>query len=64
MSNQDNKVAFISGANRGISFETAKKLGELGVKVILGARDVTKGKVAASDSTSANIKYAYLDKQG
>ncbi len=64
MHNVENKVAFISGANSGIGFETAKKLGELGVKVILRARDVTKGKVAASDSTSANVEYAYLDKQG
>lgn len=56
MSNQDNKVAFISGANRGIGFETAKKLGELGMTVILGARDLTKGKVAASDLVSKGIK--------
>lgn len=42
MSNHENKVAFISGANRGIGFETAKKLGELGITVIIGARDVTK----------------------
>lgn len=64
MLNDENKVAYISEANRDIGFETAKKLGEFGVKVILGARDVTKGKVAASDSTSANVEYDYLDKQG
>ena len=38
------KVAFISGANRGIGFETSKKLAELGIKVILGSRDLNKGK--------------------
>ena len=33
------KVAFISGANRGIGFETAKKLAEKGIKVILVLED-------------------------
>ena len=41
-----NKVAFVSGANRGIGFETSKKLAELGIKVILGSRDVDKGQSA------------------
>ena len=40
------KVAFVSGANRGIGFETSKKLAELGIKVILGSRDVDKGQSA------------------
>ena len=40
------KVAFITGANRGIGFETAKKLAQTGVKVILGSRDLNKGKDA------------------
>lgn len=43
---QQNKIAFITGANRGIGFETAKKLGELGITVILGVRDVGKGEAA------------------
>lgn len=41
-----NKVAFISGANKGIGFETSKKLAEIGTKVILGSRDLDKGKKA------------------
>ena len=40
------KVAFISGANRGIGFETSKKLAENGIKVILGSRNIDKGKEA------------------
>ncbi len=43
------KVAFISGANRGIGFETSKKLAESGIKVILGARDLNKGKKALEE---------------
>ncbi len=41
------KVAFISGANRGIGFETAKNLAAAGVAVVLGARDLQKGQAAA-----------------
>jgi len=32
----EKKVAFITGANRGIKFETARVLGEKGITVILG----------------------------
>jgi len=41
------KVAFISGANRGIGFETAKNLAATGVTVIIGARYLEKGLAAA-----------------
>lgn len=41
------KVAFITGANRGIGFETAKGLGALGINVVIGARDIVKGEAAA-----------------
>lgn len=41
------KVALISGANKGIGFETARQLGQQGITVILGARDLAKGEAAA-----------------
>jgi NAD(P)-dependent dehydrogenase (short-subunit alcohol dehydrogenase family) len=41
------KVALISGANKGIGFETARQLGKQGVTVLLGARDLTRGEAAA-----------------
>ena len=49
------KVAFISGANRGIGFETAKKLAETGIKVILGSRDMNKGDQAIKKLLSLGI---------
>ena len=49
------KVAFITGANRGIGFETSKKLGETGVKVILGSRDLNKGKEALKKLSDLGI---------
>ena len=41
------KIAFISGANKGIGFETARQLGQQGITVLLGARDLARGLVAA-----------------
>jgi NAD(P)-dependent dehydrogenase (short-subunit alcohol dehydrogenase family) len=41
------KVALITGANRGIGFETAKQLGETGVTVLVAARSLkTAGETA------------------
>jgi NAD(P)-dependent dehydrogenase (short-subunit alcohol dehydrogenase family) len=40
------KVAFISGGNRGVGFETARELGARGYTVVLGVRDVAKGEAA------------------
>lgn len=47
MSHSDKQVAFITGANRGIGFETALRLAEKDITVILGARDKAKGEEAA-----------------
>ena len=42
------KVAFITGANRGLGLETARELGKTGIVVVLGSRDPKKGKAAAA----------------
>jgi NAD(P)-dependent dehydrogenase (short-subunit alcohol dehydrogenase family) len=41
------KVALITGANKGIGFEIARKLGKQGITVLVGARDPDKGGAAA-----------------
>lgn len=41
------KVAFITGANKGIGFETAKKLAEKGISIILVCRNLEEGKILA-----------------
>src|SRR5580700_2990175 len=40
-------VVLISGANKGLGFEAARQMGKMGYKVLLGSRDVAKGKAAA-----------------
>jgi len=56
MAMNEGKVAFITGANRGIGFETAKGLGELGITVVIGVRDITKGLVAAKQLHDLGIQ--------
>jgi NAD(P)-dependent dehydrogenase (short-subunit alcohol dehydrogenase family) len=40
-------ITFITGANKGLGYETARRLTELGHTVILGARDKGRGESAA-----------------
>jgi NAD(P)-dependent dehydrogenase (short-subunit alcohol dehydrogenase family) len=43
----EKKVAFITGGNKGIGLETARQLGKLGITVVIGSRDLAKGKEVA-----------------
>lgn len=49
------KIAFITGGNRGIGFETAKELGALGHVVVLGARDLAKAEAAVKTLRGEHI---------
>ncbi|HEY0780286.1 MAG TPA: SDR family NAD(P)-dependent oxidoreductase [Gemmatirosa sp.] len=40
-------ITFITGANKGLGYETARRLLELGHTVVLGARDPERGRAAA-----------------
>lgn len=46
MSEQNKKIALITGANRGIGYETARQLGQQGIKVLIGARSEENGREA------------------
>ena len=43
----NNRIALITGANKGIGLETARQLGKEGVTVLVGARDEKKAQDAA-----------------
>jgi NAD(P)-dependent dehydrogenase (short-subunit alcohol dehydrogenase family) len=42
-----NRIALITGANKGIGLETARQLGQQKITVLIGARDAAKGEAAA-----------------
>ncbi len=50
------KIAFISGGNRGIGFETAKALGAQGIDLIIGCRNLAKGQDAAKHLQEMGLK--------
>lgn len=58
--NTRQRIAFITGANRGIGFETAKHLGESGIKVVIGARDAGKGAQAVQQLIQHGVDAEYL----
>lgn len=49
------KVALITGANKGLGFETARQLGKKGITVLVGARDLAKGEAAAGELKKEGI---------
>jgi len=49
------KTALITGANKGIGFETAKQLVQLGYFVYLGSRDIAKGIDAINKLKNAGL---------
>jgi len=42
------KIALVTGANKGIGLETARQLHSKGITVILGSRDLPRGRAAAN----------------
>jgi NAD(P)-dependent dehydrogenase (short-subunit alcohol dehydrogenase family) len=56
-------IALITGANKGIGFETARQLGARGITVLAGARDEARGKQAedALRDSGADARFVRLD---
>jgi NAD(P)-dependent dehydrogenase (short-subunit alcohol dehydrogenase family) len=44
-----NKIALVTGANKGIGKEIARQLGEAGFTVLVGSRDLARGEIAAKE---------------
>jgi NAD(P)-dependent dehydrogenase (short-subunit alcohol dehydrogenase family) len=51
-------ITFITGANKGLGYETARRLAGLGHTVILGARDAERGAAAAA---ALGVRFVQID---
>ncbi|MFF1821623.1 SDR family oxidoreductase [Kribbella sp. NPDC058245] len=49
----ENKIALVTGANKGIGKEIARQLGEAGYRVLVGSRDLGRGQQAAEELENA-----------
>ena len=58
-----NKIALITGANKGIGFEVARQLGKQNCTVLVGARDAKLGEEAATKLKNEGIdaRFVQLD---
>jgi NAD(P)-dependent dehydrogenase (short-subunit alcohol dehydrogenase family) len=55
-----NKVALVTGGNKGLGYEMAKQLAQRGVTVVLAARDHAKGEAAAEKLREAGLDVRFL----
>ena len=52
---QKERIALVTGANKGIGLEIARQLAEAGLHVITGARDNARGRAAVEDLASQKL---------
>jgi NAD(P)-dependent dehydrogenase (short-subunit alcohol dehydrogenase family) len=57
----EQRTALVTGANRGLGFETSRQLGRLGHRIVLGARDAARGEQAAETLRAEGIDVSVLE---
>ena len=57
----EKKIALVTGGNRGLGFETCRQLAKLGLGVILTARNITKGQIAAKELVKMGLDVVFYE---
>lgn len=60
MTGVSERVALVTGGNKGIGLEIARQLGQAGVEVLVGARDEGRGRKAAAALMEDGIRARFL----
>ncbi len=56
-----NTIALITGANKGIGFETARQLGQQGIHLLVGARDIARGEEAVQKLAALSVQATFVE---
>lgn len=57
---ENTNTVLVTGANKGLGYETARRLGDLGWRVFLGARDEVRGREAAERLVAAGADVTFI----
>jgi len=60
MTGPESRVALVTGANKGLGFETSRQLAKMGIFVLIGARNMTRGKAAAKELQKEGLLVEFL----
>lgn len=52
----ENRIALVTGGNKGIGLEIARKLAQAGVRVVIGSRDLSRGAQAAETLATQGLQ--------
>jgi NAD(P)-dependent dehydrogenase (short-subunit alcohol dehydrogenase family) len=61
MEGQSRPIALVTGANKGIGLEVARRLAEAGLTVLMGARDARLGNAAATTLRASDLDTRYIE---
>lgn len=54
------KIALVTGGNKGIGFELVRQMANLGIRAIIGARDPARGEEALQKLRLEGLDAAYI----